>query len=144
MVVRWRYDAGSSQNTIDNLLNDFGIALVLAAKKVDKKGQVDRNNDLLEQRRMLVMLGSALEQDYQRARWNPAALARSQYEWASSWHPDPSEAGRYALQDYFDAYERKDSKTPEQALAELLGHVDTAPTGGYGVLDDAYSGLDRS
>lgn len=103
-VVKCRYDAGSSQNTIDNLLTDYGIPLVLAAKKSDLKGQVDRNNDLLQQGRCKAMRGSALEQDYQRARWNKEALARSQYEWAGSWHPDPSEAGRYALQDYFDAF----------------------------------------
>jgi hypothetical protein len=104
-VVRCRYDAGSSQNTIDNLLGDYGIPVVLAAKKADLKGQVDRNNDLLEQGRARVMAGSALEQDYQRARWDKSALATGQRSWAASWHPDPSEAARYALQDYFDVYE---------------------------------------
>jgi hypothetical protein len=103
-AMSWRYDAGSSQNTIDNLMRDYGIPLVLAAKKADLKGQVDRNNDLLEQGRAKVMIGSALEQDYQRARFDPDARARASYRWGSAWHPDASEAGRYALQDYFDAY----------------------------------------
>jgi hypothetical protein len=103
-VVRCRYDAGSSQNTIDNLQGDYGIPVVLAAKKADLKGQVDRNNDLLEQGRAKVMLASALEQDYQRARWDKSALAVGARSWAGTWHPDPSEAARYALQDYFDAY----------------------------------------
>lgn len=103
-VVRCRYDAGSSQNTIDNLQGDYGIPVVLAAKKADKKGQVDRNNDLLEQGRAKVMAGSALEQDYQRARWDKIAAGRGQWDWAGTWHPDPSEAARYGLQDYFDAY----------------------------------------
>jgi len=103
-IVDWRYDAGSSQNTIDNLQNDYGIPVVLAAKKSDLKGQVDRNNDLLEQGRALVMMGSALEQDYQRARWDPEARARKQFRWATNWHPDPSEAARYALQKYLDVH----------------------------------------
>ncbi|SRR6266404_126149 len=103
-IISWRYDAGSSQNTIDNLLTDYGLPLILAAKKTDLKGQVDRNNDLLSQGRAKVMIGSALEQDYQRARWDKAALERQQHKWAATWHPDASEAARYALQNYFDAY----------------------------------------
>lgn len=126
-IVSWRYDAGSSQNTIDNLLNDYGINVVLAAKKTDLKGQVDRNNDLLTQGRAKVMIGSALEQDYQRARFDKAHLERQQYKWAGSWHPDPSEAGRYALQDYFDAYVKPPEATvfTDPLLASLL--VDQNP-----------------
>jgi hypothetical protein len=104
-VVKCRYDAGSSQNTIDNLQGDYGIPVVLAARKTDLKGQVDRNNDLLDQSRAKIMIGSALEQDYQRARWDKTALAAGSRSWAATWHPDPSEAARYALQDYYDAYE---------------------------------------
>lgn len=124
-IVSWRYDAGSSQNTIDNLLNDYGIPVILAAKKSDLKGQVDRNNDLLSQGRARVMVGSALEQDYQRARWDRSALEHQQYRWASSWHPDPSEAARYALQDYFDAYKppKEESVFNDPLLAQLLTPV---------------------
>lgn len=98
-----RYDT-TSQNTIDNLQGDYGIPLVLAAKKTDLKGQVDRNSDLLSQGRAIVMIGSSLEQDYQRAQWDKNARAAGRFAWSSQWHPDPSEAGRYALQDFFDAY----------------------------------------
>lgn len=98
-----RYDAGSSQNTIDNLQGDYGIPLVLAAKKSDLIGQINRNNDLLTDGRAKVMIGSALEQDYTRARWDKAALERGQRVWARAWHPDSSEAGRYGLQDYYEA-----------------------------------------
>lgn len=102
-IISWRYDT-TSKNTIDNLQKDYGIPVVQAAKKTDLLGQVDRNNTLLEEGRFLVMLGSALEQDYQRARWDADARARGQRAWARAWHPDPSEAARYALQDYFDAH----------------------------------------
>lgn len=103
-VVSTRYDAGSSQNTIDNLQKDYGIPLVLAAKKADLKGQIERNRDLLTAGKEKVMLGSALEQDYKNARRDPAQDPASPWEWAAQWHPDPSEAGRYALQDYLDVY----------------------------------------
>ena len=103
--IRWRYDAGSSQNTIDTFGRDYGIPLILAAKKTDLKGQVDRNNDLLTQGRAKVMIGSKLEEDYRKAAWDIDARGRGQYRWAKAWHPDASEAARYALQDYFDLYE---------------------------------------
>lgn len=128
-IIEWRYDAGSSQNTIDNLLNDYGIPLVLAAKKTDLLGQVTRNNDLLTQSRLDVMAGSALEQDYQRARWDKNALEHGQRKWASSWHPDPSEAMRYAIDPYFDAYRKPPEVTvfDNPALKALMQPNPDAP-----------------
>jgi hypothetical protein len=123
--LRWgeamnpRYDAGSSQNTIDNLQNDYGLPLVLAAKKNDLIGQVNRFNDLMTEAKLKVMHGSAMEQDLLRARWNKAALERHQREWDRSHHPNASEAGRYAIQDYFEA------AVPKQ----------TGPGTGYGYQD---------
>lgn len=106
-VCNPRYDAGSSQNTIDNLQNDYGLPVVLAAKKSDLIGQVNRNNDLLKEGKAKIMIGSALEQDYTRARWDKPSLERHQRVWARAWHPDASEAGRYAVQDYFEAFQEK-------------------------------------
>jgi hypothetical protein len=123
--LRWgealnpRYDAGSSQNTIDNLQNDYGLPLVLAAKKTDLIGQVNRFNDLMTEAKLKVMQGSAMEQDLMRARWNKAALERHQRDWDRSHHPNASESGRYALQDYFEA------AVPKQ----------TGPGAGYGYQD---------
>lgn len=108
-ALRWgealnpRYDAGSSANTIDNLQGDYGIPLVLAAKKSDMIGQVNRFNDLMTEVKLQVMIGSALEQDLTRARWSKIALAVHQRVWDTAHHPDASEAARYAVSDYFDA-----------------------------------------
>lgn len=107
--LRWgealnpHYDAGSSTNTIDNLEGDYGVPLVLAAKKADMRGQIDRFNDLLTESKMSVMEGSAMEQDLVRARRNKAAAERQEWVWDRAHHPDASEAGRYAVADYFDA-----------------------------------------
>lgn len=105
-IISWVYDAGSSQNTIDNLETDYRLPLILAAKKADLKGQVDRVNDLAAEGRSKVIIGSALEQDYQRARWDKNALLAGQRKWAASWHPDPSEAHRYSVAKYFDAFKK--------------------------------------
>lgn len=122
-VCNPRYDAGSSQNTIDNLQGDYGIPLVLAAKKSDLIGQVNRNNDLLIDGRARIMAGSALEQDYTRARWDKAALERMQRVWARAWHPDSSEAGRYALQDFFESFKTEPDRPVEYGYREPFGQA---------------------
>lgn len=125
-----RYDAGSSQNTVDNLQGDYGLPVILAAKKSDKKGQVDRCNDLLTEAKAEIMRGSALEQDLARARWNKAALERGQYEWDRAHHPDSSEAWRYATQDFFESAVPKDK--PGQHLYGYQDPIDKArPTINY-------------
>lgn len=146
--LRWgealnpHYDAGSSTNTIDNLQGDYGVPLVLAAKKSDKKGQVDRVNDLLTESKAQIMLGSAVEQDFARARWNKEALGRQQYEWDRAHHPDASEAYRYATGDYFESAVQKTPGPPgpygyqdplnPQRPGVVYGHPSTgeAPMGG--------------
>lgn len=107
--VHWRQDT-QSQNEIDNLRRDYGIAVVKAAMKSDMAGQIRRVNDQLTMGRAEIMIGSALEQDFQRARFDPDARARGQLKWSSNWHPDPSEAFRYALQDFFAEREKEAPK----------------------------------
>ena len=108
-----------SQQEIDNLQKDFGIPLVKAAKKTDLKGQVERNRDLLHEGRAHIMAGSPLEQDYQRTKWDPDARAKGIYRWPrGAGHPDPSEAGRYGLGDYFDAFEAQ----PEEPKTDIERH----------------------
>lgn len=100
----WFYDAGGSNVELDAFAADYDIPVIKAARKVDLPGQVRRTNDLYEQGRLKLMVGSAAEQDVQRARWDKEARARSQWKWDSQWHPDPSEAKRYALQGYFNEH----------------------------------------
>ena len=100
--VRWYYDAGSSKNELDTFTIDYGIPVIKAAQKSDLVGQVRRFNDLLQQGRAKVMVGSNLEEDMQKSRWDVDARARGQWKWSSHWHPDASEAARYALAGYFE------------------------------------------
>jgi hypothetical protein len=100
----WSYDAGSSKNELDTFGRLYGVPAVKAANKADLIGQVRLANSLLVSGKYKVMIGSALEEDYQKARWDADARAKGQWRWASAWHPDPSEASRYSLAPYFDAY----------------------------------------
>lgn len=114
----WHYDAGSSKNELDVFERDHGIAVIKAAEKSDLPGQVRRNNGLLTEGKLLVMKGSALAEDYTKARWDPDARGKGLWRWASTWHPDPSEAMRYTLGPYWDTFEAPDQRTPaERELA---------------------------
>lgn len=101
--AHWSYDAGGSKVELDNFNQDYNIPAIAAAKKTDAAGQIRRENDLLTQGRKKVMRGSALEQDYQRARG--ARQPGGVWKWDPAWHPDPSEASRYADQPYIDLYQ---------------------------------------
>lgn len=98
------WDPGSGSLEIDTFGTDYGIPLVRAANKTEKPGQVRRVNDLLSKGWLRVMIGSALEEDYQRTRWDADARARGQWKWSAQWHPDPADAARYGLQGYWASY----------------------------------------
>jgi hypothetical protein len=106
------WDPGSGSLEIDTFGTDYGIPLVRAANKADFPGQVRRVNDLLTKGWLRVMVGSALEEDYQRARFDSEARARGSWRWSSQWHPDPSEAGRYGLQGYWSSYTEPPAPKP--------------------------------
>lgn len=109
----WYYDAGGSKMTLDLFLRDYGVPVVHAAVKSDLPGQVARMADLLALGRAKIMIGSALEADLLRARWDADARAKGLYRWSSVWHPDAADAARYGLRAYLDEYEKP--RTPEQA-----------------------------
>lgn len=107
----WRYDAGGSQNELDTFQVDYGIPVIEAAKKSDMKGQIRRFNNELTKGWLLVMIGSALEEDLKKARRDKNTPAGAPWRWASQWHPDPSETSRYALQGYYNLFEP--AETPQ-------------------------------
>lgn len=98
------YDAGSSPFTLDHLQRDFGLPFVAAAQKGSLKDGVDRMNTLFREAILMLMIGSAWEEDCQKARRDPKAAAAGKFAWHGSHHPDASEAGRYSAEPYFDAY----------------------------------------
>lgn len=95
------YDAGSAKEVINTFQKDYGIAVVLPAKKAARKGQVDRFRTLLRKEEAHVMAGSAMERDLQVTRWDLAKRDDGKWEYSSMHHPGASESGRYALDHYF-------------------------------------------
>lgn len=103
----WYYDAGGSKMTLDLFQRDHGIPLLKAATKTDLPGQVARMADLLALGRAKIRIGSALEQDLLRARWDADARARGHWRWSTAWHPDAADAARYGLQAYFENFQEE-------------------------------------
>lgn len=114
----WHYDAGSSKNELDVFGRTHGIPVIKAANKSDMPGQVRQTRDLLAAGRFKVMAHSSLEEDFTKARFDPDARARGQHKWASAWHPDAGDAGRYSLNPYWDAFVPPDERTEEERLAD--------------------------
>ena len=110
----WRYWDAPGKLEIDTWGADSGIPVVKAANKADKDGQVRRVNDLLEEGRFDIMIGSAVEEDMTKASWDKDALLRGKKEWSSAWHPDPAESARYSLAPYWDSFEARDTRTPQE------------------------------
>jgi hypothetical protein len=115
----WQWDAPGKLE-IDTFGRDHGAPTIKAANKVDMPGQVRRCNDLLEQARFDVMIGSALEVDYQRSVWDKDARAKGMWRWASAWHPDPAESARYTLSPYWDSFETRDPRTRTEREREAF------------------------
>jgi hypothetical protein len=135
------WDPGSGSLEIDTFGTDYGIPLVRAANKTDFPGQVRRVNDLLTKAWLHIMIGSALEEDYQRARFDQAARAKGAWRWSSQWHPDPSEAARYGLQGYWSSYVEPAAPKPVEQVkrakwAKKQGRALAAAAGQRPIEDD--------
>jgi hypothetical protein len=122
------------QNEIDTFAMDHGITAIKAPNKQDAPGQIKRSKDFLQRGMLEVMIGSALEQDLQKAKRDTDAQARrpGAWSWASAWHPDPSEAWRYSLGPYFDAYEAPDKRTQAERELAAIAAEDMAEVMGDG------------
>ena len=131
--------------TIDTFGRDFGVPVLEAAKKRDRKGQVMRTNDLLQRGLLRIKVGSELEGDLLKTQWDKDSLARGTPEWSSANHPDVADAMRYALQAYFDSYvaPRPKPKSWADAIIEaerqgLQAHYQTPIKYGDGGADNEY------
>lgn len=133
-VLPMKRDAGSSPNAIDTLQRDYGIPIVLAARKGDRKAGVDRCNTALVDGRMMVMNGSCLEEDMLKSKWDKDARVRGAWEWDRSWHPDAGDSYRYAMEHYWDAHEApKKAKTHEELDAEHNASLYAPKAPDYGI-----------
>lgn len=113
--IRWYYDSNSS-NVNDTYTSDWGVLMIKPAAKADFRGQFDRMNDLLAQRRLLIKKGSVLHRDMVKARLNPKGYQTGSDPWHDSYHGNCHDAARYALAGYFELYK---APPPPRKLTEV-------------------------
>lgn len=95
-------DFGGSKMTLDVFGRDHGVPVIHAAKKAERRFQVDRCNDLLMRADCWVPIDSALEGDLTKTQWDKDARERGEFDWASVNHPDVGDAFRYAAHPFFE------------------------------------------
>ncbi len=95
-------DFSGSKMTLDVWQKDFKLPAVLAAKKAERRWQVDRVNDLLMEAEVWIPEFSALADDLTKAQWDKDARSRGEFEWSSIIHPDVADAFRYATHPYLE------------------------------------------
>lgn len=115
MAAHWWYDS-NSDNELDTFTATYGVPALKPADKKDLPGQVRMTNSILGQGVAKIMIGSKLEEDFQKARWDDTAARDRRFEWSSIWHPDPSEAFRYSLRPYFNIYQPPDLRTVDERM----------------------------
>jgi hypothetical protein len=119
-VVSIVWDPGGASTTKDPaFLSEYKLVIEPAKKgKGSKKARVDRLKDLLGTSRAHIMIGSALEEDLQKTRFDPEKRAIGKYEWTADCHPDVADAATYALPAYIEAEKRepKQKSNPMQAV----------------------------
>lgn len=100
------YDASGAQSTLDFMYRNTQMLIHPALKGPGSlKAGVDRFNDILARRECLVMAGSALEEDLTKAKWSTRESDARKFTWASDWHPDVADAGRYGLEKFIQSSE---------------------------------------
>jgi hypothetical protein len=137
-AAHWWYDS-NSDNELDTFTATYGVPALKPADKKDLPGQVRMTNSILGSGTAKVIIGSKLEEDMQKARWDETAARDRRFEWASAWHPDPSEAFRYTLRPYFNIYRPPDKRTMYERMRddekERINALLEASRGGLGMND---------
>lgn len=125
-------DFSGSKMTLDVFSRDFGIPAVLAAKKSERRWQVDRCNDLLMEAEAWIPKGSALGEDLTKAQWDKDARSRGEFEWSSVIHPDVADAFRYASHPYLElAVSAKTVEDKNPSIKKRLARMKAERESGY-------------
>lgn len=115
----WYYaDFAGSTVALDTFGRDFGVPMIMAAKKSARRFQVDRVNDGLSTGEIHIPIGSQLEGDLIKTQWDKDERNKGNFEWSSHNHPDVADAFRYGAHAYYERTQPvvvAEDKTPSVA-----------------------------
>ena len=123
---------GGGLKAYTSLVQDYGFGWVtnaFPARKRDLRGDIDQVNTFLRSGRLKIPRDSKTAEDMMKTLWDPEALKRGVWKFASGWHPDPSEALRYALNGIYERwYEPEDDRTQDQKDQDEMRELMAART----------------
>ena len=136
--LNWFFDSGGAGGKLfmTTLQRDHGFPLIEAAKKTDRRGQIDSVNTWLRRGQLLIPGVSAVAEDMLKSIWNADKLKEGIWEYSPTWHPDPAEALRYCatgIHPWFYKAKIWQSKKQEWQQAEersIEAEMIAPPTGG--------------
>jgi hypothetical protein len=117
--LHWFFDSGGAGGKLfmTTLQRDHGFPFIEAAKKTDRRGQIDFVNTWLRRGQLLIPGVSLCAEDAMKTLWDADKLKQGIWEYAPQWHPDPMEALRYCATGVFPHwFKEKDMRTPKQKM----------------------------
>jgi hypothetical protein len=115
--MNYFFDSGGAGGKLfmTTLQRDHGFPFVEAARKTDRRGQIDSVNTWLRTGKLLVPNVSGCAEDMMKTIWDADKLKTGVWEYSPTWHPDPAEALRYcATGVYQNRYKRKEFESERQ------------------------------
>lgn len=104
--MSWFFDSGGAGGKLfmTTLQRDHGFPFIEAARKTDRRGQIDSVNTWLRRGRLLIPNVSAVAEDMLKSIWDADKLKQGVWEYSPTWHPDPAEALRYCATGIFPTW----------------------------------------
>lgn len=112
----WYFDpAHAGKPLMAELRNRHGFDFLESANKNQRKGQIDLVNDELRTGRLRIPRDSDTAADMMKTMWDKQLAKENRWEYSDVYHPDPSEAARYAFNGIFPTwYQETDKRAPRQ------------------------------
>jgi hypothetical protein len=101
----WYFDpAHAGKPLMAELTKRHGFPLLQSAKKSEMKGQVELVNDGLRTGKIKIPPESEVAADMLKTTWDRDLADKNRWEFSTTYHPDPSEAFRYAYQGVYSTW----------------------------------------
>lgn len=117
--MHWFFDSGGAGGKLfmTTLQRDHGFPFIEAARKTDRRGQIDSVNTWLRRGQLLIPNVSCVAEDAMKTIWDADKLKAGVWEYSPTWHPDPMEALRYCATGIFPQwFKAKDLRSPQQKM----------------------------
>jgi hypothetical protein len=105
----WFFDSGGAggKMLMETLRRDHGFPFIEAAKKTNRRGQIEFVNTWLRRGQLLIPSNSCSAEDAIKTLWNADKLKLGLWEYSDTWHPDPMEALRYCAFGIYPTWYKK-------------------------------------